>query len=96
MRLRDSGDRKVRQVKEGMSIWCQSDANLCTFYLIPSNRLVPASGHKTTTENINQTCALIILELKDLQIFNETKRKRTENNNHSELVNYVSFADPIT
>ena len=36
------------------------------------------------------------LELKDLQTFNETKRKRTVKNNHSELVNYVSFADPIT
>ena len=36
------------------------------------------------------------LELKDLQTFNETKRKRTDNNNHSELVNYVGFADPIT
>ena len=36
-------------------------------------------------------------ELKDLQIFSETKRKRTGINNHSELVNYVSlFADPIT
>ena len=27
---------------------------------------------------------------------NEPKRKRTEKNNHSVLVNYVSFADPIT
>ena len=36
------------------------------------------------------------LELKDLQTFNETKRKRTVKNNHSELVNYVGFADPIT
>ena len=36
------------------------------------------------------------LELKDLQTFNATKRKRTRNNNHSELVNYVSIADPIT
>ena len=35
-------------------------------------------------------------ELKDLQIFSETKRKRTGINNHSELVNYVSFAHPIT
>ena len=36
------------------------------------------------------------VELKDLLTFNETKRKRTGNNNHSELVNYVGFADPIT
>mgnify|MGYP001317416193 CR=1 FL=1 len=35
-------------------------------------------------------------EFKDLQTFNEVKKVRTENNNHSELVNYVSFADPIT
>ena len=35
-------------------------------------------------------------EFKDLQTFIETKRKRTEKNNHSVLVNYVSFADPIT
>ena len=35
-------------------------------------------------------------EFKDLQTFNEAKKVRTENNNHSELVNYVSFADPIT
>ena len=35
-------------------------------------------------------------EFKDLQTFNEAKKVRTGNNNHSELVNYVSFADPIT
>ena len=37
-------------------------------------------------------------ELKEfsVRVFSETKRKRTGNSNHSELVNYVSFADPIT
>ena len=35
-------------------------------------------------------------EFKDLLTFNEPKRKRTEKNNHSVLVNYVIFADPIT
>ena len=35
-------------------------------------------------------------EFKDLQTFNKPKRKRTEKDNHSVLVNYVSFADPIT
>ena len=37
-----------------------------------------------------------VAEFKDLQTFNEPKRERTEKNNHSVLVNYVSFADPIT
>ena len=35
-------------------------------------------------------------EFKDLKAFIEPKRKRTEKNNHCVLVNYVSFADPIT
>ena len=35
-------------------------------------------------------------EFKYLETFNETKKLRTENTNHSELVNYVSFAHPIT
>ena len=36
------------------------------------------------------------IECKSSQTFNEAKKVRTGNNNHSELVNYVSFADPIT
>ena len=31
-----------------------------------------------------------------MKAFMEQKRKRTEKNNHCVLVNYVSFADPIT
>ena len=35
-------------------------------------------------------------EFKYFETFFETKKLRTENTKHSELVNYVSFADPIT
>ena len=35
-------------------------------------------------------------EFRYLETLFETKKLRTENAKHSELVNYVSFADPIT